>query len=366
MVQFGEAVYGQFQRGITPSTADRSTPAAQPNLVRAGLSLDAEAPGCMDSVLELWETGRVAQAPGSPAGIAHVLTQTQQAQCLVGLGECFEQLVGGYEMLWRRPDTVNVDERDWLARRAMRDAAEGGGEELKPLRGRVVRTTVDLGPLVVELDKARTPSIGQWRGPASRAAAVRGTHMEMPQTPGRAEARGGGGLGTPGLEQSNSAVWQMEDVSLHEPNRGVDECGAAQAARGGGNAPPCSSAGCADSAPWSGRPQQRAGWGHGREEDQRWYAEFAEDDGGGCAGHDSSIRALFGDEDECEMAAAGPAPYLESSMSMLMHAITGDAGLAGALRHGPACCKVHVCVVEVATCSDTGVASAVSLYGSDR
>lgn len=336
MVQFGEAVYGQFQRGITPSTADRSTPPAQPSLTRAGLSVDAEAPGHMEALLELWETGRVARAPDSPAGIAHVLTATQQAQCLVGLGTCFEQLVGGYEMLWRRPDTVNVDERDWLARRAMQDSAEVGGEELKPLWGRVVRTTADLGPLITELDKARTPSIGQWRDPVPLAAAGGSTKM-LPLTPELTESRDRGCSGAPGLQKSNSAVWPMEDVSMRGSSPGLDAFGGVRAATSAGNGPPCTPDGDSDRAPWSGAPGRRAGGGGGAEEEQLWHAEHPAGDSSSRADQASSFHRLLGDEDDCGAAAAEPAPYTypESSVSTMMRTITGDARLAGALPHLP-------------------------------
>ena len=318
LVQFGEEVYVQFQRGITPATASRGTSLNADGPSRAACSLDPESAVCVESMLDLWDTDRVSQTPGTPAGIAHVLTHTQQADCLEELGECFRLLLGRYRAHWRQPETVQVDERDWLARRAMGGLAERGGEELKPLRGRIVRSTADLSPLVAELDKAQSPSIGVWR--AATAGGGCGARCEGPRAQEEEEAGleacggvdsyigpyviGGGSMrGSTGHQRRHSELQMQQSASggsFRSDGHRSDEEPWPQDHMGGETAPPNDAGGDASS--------------------QEWLEPYAAGSAGDAASEDAR--------------AVATAATLESGVSLLLRAITGDAGLAGAL-HSP-------------------------------
>lgn len=319
MVQFGEHVYAQFQRGITPSTPDQSIPSAPEGTSKAGTHIEVDPPGYMDSLLELWETGQMAEAPDSAVGIAHVLTRTQQACCLHDLGTCYRQLLGRYEALWRHPDTVRVDERDWLARRVMGEAAGATAEELKPLHGRILRTTADLGPLVTELDKTRTPSFGQWqRGQAGAEAGE-----EAPQTPELVQARGHGhGAAVP--EDSFNMPWELDNSSFRGPSEGHDRPTSLQpSCRGRATSPD------GDAVPWlpSDCPNGNEAQQPGIAEPQCVGSDAADEDG--CWEERSSCQGMFGLDDCVPTGAAYQPLQLDSSVSTLMKAIAGDARLAG-------------------------------------
>lgn len=349
MVEFGEAVYGQYQRGIVPSTPDRSTPTAPEGPPTAALSMDVGSLGGMDSLLELWERGRGGTAPDSPGGIAHVLSQTQQARCLAGLGPCFQQLLGSYEMLWRHPETVRVDERDWLARRVMGNTADLGAEELKPLEGRIVRTAADLGPLVRELDKARTPSIGQWRSPPVHAAADFCLLAPQPRTPALTEDRSGGaGPEAASPELSCREPWVTADVTLRGSSC-REHAHTVQHSQPGDD-------------PWSHGGVQDLGEGAlcsgpaSQHSDGAGAAVDAEPCYGGECGYLSirypSCHELFDEVGGGATGAGLRAPELESSVSHLVRTITGDAGLAGALHR--LCTAVHPLAETLSRCLEGG------------
>jgi hypothetical protein len=117
---------------------------------------------------------------------AYVLSSTQHGESLAGTNACMRSLIGLYRAVWRGPLAREVDERDACARQRLKFPGEG--DILRPLKGRVVRTACDLSAVISELDKNRSPSMGeQWTGPwrsvvspaaAPRRTAVRGSSVK--------------------------------------------------------------------------------------------------------------------------------------------------------------------------------------------
>eukprot|EP00892_Ulva_mutabilis_P004409 jgi/Ulvmu1/233/UM001_0237.1 len=321
LVRYGETVYEQFQRGLTPPTPGPATAASMEGHRRGMYSVDMEAGDVVGSVLDVWTPGCAAAAADDPAGVANVMTKTQQGESLEGLGECFRLLLGRYRTLWRHPETVKVDERDWMVRRVMGALVERAGEEAKPLQGRIVRSVADLSAVVGELDKARSPSVGLWRSHAAPAGLAAGFAAGF--------AAGAAGQQAHGDDARNASVGHCDGTDAEQDpaspgsscgHRGLSEFRLRESDDEAEHNDAEEAGGDARAPPWQyhvGGTDSPAGRDGG-----------VDSGGHGWGGNELLLLSSHGAEICDAGSAVAPLAAMGSSVSMLLRAISGDTRAA--------------------------------------
>jgi hypothetical protein len=147
-VQQSEELYSQCQRALTPVRT------CEASLLGPSIKVEvAKAP----------EEDFADCGPEDAARIAHIMTQTQKGAALASVDSCFQMLLGRYQQFWALPNALQVDERDWAYRHELNKVQPPEAEIDRPLKGRIIRTGADLGPVIDELNRSLTPSLEEFR-----------------------------------------------------------------------------------------------------------------------------------------------------------------------------------------------------------